>query len=47
MSKDTSKDIPKGYIKAYMAVEDSKTVEVFYNPIEKDSLKAYIKRVVE
>lgn len=37
------KEIPKGYEKCYMFVEDGKTVEVYYNPNEKDSLKAYIK----
>jgi thioredoxin-like negative regulator of GroEL len=41
-----SKDIPKGYVKAYMVFEDGKPVEVFYNPEEKDPLKAYIKRIV-
>ena len=38
-------NIPKGYDKCYMAFEDGKTVEVFYNPTEKDPLKAYIKRI--
>lgn len=38
--------IPKGYVKAYMVFEEGKTVEVFYNPVEKDCSKAYIKRIV-
>lgn len=39
-----SESIPKGYEKHYMVVEDGVTFEVYYNPTEKDPLKAYIKR---
>lgn len=40
MSKD-------GFMKVSMWVEDGKTVELFYNPKEKDPLKAYRKEVVK
>lgn len=45
-AKINSVKTPSGYEKCYMVVEDGKTVEVFYNPKEKDPLKAYIKKVV-
>lgn len=35
--------IPEGYEKHYMMIDGSKVYDVYYNPKEKDSLKAYIK----
>jgi len=35
--------VPEGYLKHFMITEDSKVYDVYYNPNEKDSLKAYIK----
>ena len=35
--------IPEGYEKHYMITDNGKVYDVYYNPKEKDSLKAYIK----
>jgi hypothetical protein len=35
--------IPDGYEKHFMINDDKKVFDVYYNPNEKDSLKAYIK----
>ena len=35
--------IPKGYEKHYIMNDDTKSYDVYYNPNEKDPLKAYIK----
>ena len=35
--------IPDGYLKHYTINEDSKVFDIYYNPNEKDSLKAYLK----
>ena len=43
-AKQDKEKVPTGYEKCYSIVEDGKTFEVFYNPKEKDSLKAYIKK---
>ena len=37
------KKIPDGYQKHFIITEDSKVYDVYYNPNEKDSLKAYLK----
>lgn len=44
--KVNSNKVSDEYQKCYMVVDDGKTIEVFYNPNEKDPLKAYQKRVV-
>lgn len=38
-----SKTIPTGYKKHFMITENGKVFDVYYNPNEKDSLKAYLK----
>ena len=35
--------IPDGYQKQYIMNEDGKAYDVYYNPTEKDPIKAYIK----
>lgn len=35
--------IPEGYEKHFMITEESKVYDVYYNPKEKDPLKAYLK----
>ena len=35
--------IPSGFEKCYMFSDNGKVFDVFYNPKEKDPLKAYIK----
>lgn len=37
------KKIPDGYEKHFIISDNGKTFDVYYNPKEKDSLKAYIK----
>ncbi len=37
------KEIPKGYEKLFIMNDDGKVYDVYYNPTEKDSLKAYLK----
>ncbi len=47
MSAKQDKDsIPKGYQRCFMSTEDGKAFITYYNPTEKDSLKAYIKKEV-
>ena len=41
--KSDFKKIPDGYDKCYIINEDGKVFDVYYNPNEKDSLKAYMK----
>jgi hypothetical protein len=43
-AKQDKQKVPTEFEKCYLIVEDGKTFEVFYNPTEKDSLKAYIKK---
>ena len=37
------KNIPKGYEKLFMITDDKRVYDVFYNPKEKDPIKAYLK----
>lgn len=37
------KDIPKGYEKHFMINDDGKVFDVYYNPNEKSTDKAYLK----
>mgnify|MGYP001616065151 CR=1 FL=1 len=37
------KKIPDGYEKHFMDKQDGKVFDVYYNPKEKDPIKAYIK----
>ena len=36
-------EIPKGYQKHYIMNDNDKVYDVYYNPDEKDNLKAYLK----
>lgn len=39
----SDKKVPDGYEKCYISNESPKVFDIYYNPNEKDSSKAYIK----
>lgn len=40
----TKEALSKDYIKCYTIVEDGKSIDILYNPNERDSSKAYMKK---
>jgi len=42
--RGASSEIPKDFVKCSSFVEDGKKFTLYYNPKEKDPLKAYIKK---